>query len=209
MIDIHDHPLLQLGALTAELPGDLETIDSPQWLTDRLSVDCEAPLKRSDDLKTWVRNLLRYGGFKPSGRNKPASEYLVKAVADGRLGSINPAVDVCNVVSLHSGLPISVVDLDRTQGPLSVKIAAPDSEYIFNASGQVLKTDGLICLHDVEGPCANAVKDAQRTKTSGSTRNILVLIWGVNAFPEQTTAALDWYSELLEKLGCNVSRLVG
>ena len=63
--------------------------------------------------KLLVRNLLRHGGFKPSGRSKPASEYLISAVEKGRLGSINAAVDCCNVASLHSGLPISVVDVGR------------------------------------------------------------------------------------------------
>src|SRR5262245_16648493 len=33
----------------------------------------------SEARRTAVRDLLRRGGFKPSGRNKPASEYLVQA----------------------------------------------------------------------------------------------------------------------------------
>ena len=59
------------------------------------------------------RDVLRNGKYKPTGRGKPAAEYLVRAAGEGKLGSINLAVDLCNVVSLHSGLPISVVDLDR------------------------------------------------------------------------------------------------
>jgi DNA/RNA-binding domain of Phe-tRNA-synthetase-like protein len=148
-----------------------------------------------------VRALLRHGGFKPTGRSKPASEYLLKAVRDGMLSSINLAVDACNVVSLHSGLPISVVDLDRAREPLRVGIASAGSSYVFNASGQVMDLGGLLVLFDAEGPCANAVKDAQRTKTDASTRRTLSVIWGTTALPGRAEATAKWYRGLLEERG--------
>src|SRR5579884_2517050 len=46
------------------------------------------------DIKEAVRNLLKRGGFKPSGRNKPASEYLAQAAREGRFPTINNLVDV-------------------------------------------------------------------------------------------------------------------
>jgi len=82
-----------------------------------LAADAAAPLHSDDTVREAVRALLRQGGFKPTGRSKPASEYLLKAVRENLLSSINVAVDACNIVSLHSGLPISVVDLDRTREP--------------------------------------------------------------------------------------------
>ena len=148
------------------------------------------------DSRKDVRNLLRHGGFKPTGRNKPASEYLIKAVDQQLLTSINVAVDSCNAVSLHSGLPISVVDADKVTEPLSVGVAPEGSEYVFNATGQVLKLDGLLCLFDNEGPCANAVKDSQRTKTSEATTRTLSLIWGTNALPDRSEKVGDWYQQL-------------
>ena len=86
---------------------------------------------RYSTVKAAVRDLLRNGGFKPTGRGKPASEYLVKEVSNGKLGSINPIVDTLNVVSLHSGLPISVVDLAKCNfesGSLRAAIAPESSE---------------------------------------------------------------------------------
>ena len=56
-----------------------------------------------------MRDLLRHSGFKPTGRSKPASEYLIKATEQGALSSINVAMDACNAVSLHIVLPINVV----------------------------------------------------------------------------------------------------
>jgi DNA/RNA-binding domain of Phe-tRNA-synthetase-like protein len=159
---------------------------------------------RSDDsVREAVRDLLRQGGFKPTGRSKPASEYLLRAVGENKLGSINAAVDVCNIVSLHSGMPISVVDLDRATGPFRVGIAAAGATYVFNASGQSIDLGGLLCLFDAEGPCANAVKDAQRTKTNESTRRTLSLVWGTTALPGRAEQTAKWYRELLESVGAN------
>jgi DNA/RNA-binding domain of Phe-tRNA-synthetase-like protein len=145
--------------------------------------------------------LLRHDGFKPTGRSKPASEYLLKAVRDNLLSSINLAVDACNVVSLHSGLPISVVDLDRTREPLRVGMAPAGASYVFNSSGQTIDLGGLLCLFDADGPCANAVKDAQRTKTTADTRQTLSLIWGTNVLPNRAAQAATWYRKLLEQQG--------
>jgi DNA/RNA-binding domain of Phe-tRNA-synthetase-like protein len=168
---------------------------------DLLRLDAEAPVQRSEELRVAIRDLLRVGGYKPTGRGKPASEYLVRAAGEGPLRSINSAVDVCNVVSLHSGLPISVVDQDLLTPPLHVGIAASGQRFIFNEAGQEIDVSGLLCLHDGNGPCANAVKDAQRTKTHDATRNTLNLIWGERSMEVTLTAATGWYRELLERLG--------
>src|SRR5205823_5844950 len=110
-------------------------------------------------------------------------------------------VDVCNAVSLHSGLPVSVVDLDRARPPLRVGVAPAGATYVFNAAGQAIDLGGLLCLFDADGPCANAVKDAQRTKTGPDTRRTLTLIWGTSALSGRAARAEVWYRELLEALG--------
>jgi DNA/RNA-binding domain of Phe-tRNA-synthetase-like protein len=201
MLTVAPHPLLDLRAFVTRLPRPLGEMPSPPPLQALLALEAPAPLRSDDTVREAVRQLLRHGGFKPTGRSKPASEYLLKAVGEGRLTSINVAVDVCNAVSLHSGLPISVVDLDRTREPFRVGVAPAGASYVFNASGQTIDLGGLLCLFDADGPCANAVKDAQRTKTGADTRRTLSLVWGTVALPgraEQTTA---WYRVLLEQQG--------
>ena len=143
----------------------------------------------------------RHGGFKPTGRSKPASEYLLKAVEEGRLSSINLAVDICNAVSLHSGLPISVVDLDLVKPPLRIGVAEPGMSYVFNAAGQSIDLGGLLCLFDAEGPCGNAVKDAQRTKTGPATTRTLTVIWGTTELAGRAPRAEEWYRQLLQEQG--------
>jgi DNA/RNA-binding domain of Phe-tRNA-synthetase-like protein len=205
MLTVDSHPALDLCALEVTLPRPLGQLTSSPALLAGLAADAAAPMTSSDTVRLEVRNLLRHGGFKPTGRNKPASEYLIKAEANGYLGPINVVVDLCNVVSLHSGLPISVVDLDRVEGPLRVGIAEPGASYVFNASGQTIDIAGLLCLHDAQGPCANAVKDSQRTKTDEGTTRCLYLLWGTTALEGRAAEAASWAEVLLRAQGDGVA----
>jgi DNA/RNA-binding domain of Phe-tRNA-synthetase-like protein len=205
MLAVETHPLLDLRGFITEFPRPLGEMPSSPELVALLKSDAVAPLASDDQVREAVRALLRQGGFKPTGRSKPASEYLIKAVRDGLLQSINLAVDACNAVSLHSGLPISVVDLDRATPLLRVGVAPAGATFVFNASGQSIDLGGLLCLFDAEGPCANAVKDAQRTKTTPTTRRTLSLVWGTVALPGRAAQVDAWYRGLLEKHGATVS----
>jgi len=202
---VASHPLLDLGAFVTEFPAPLGEQATPAWLTAFFALAAQAPLARDETTRQAVRDLLRHGGYKPTGRGKPASEYLVRAAEEGTLASINPSVDACNAVSLHSGLPISLVDLDRTRPPLSVAVAAAGQAYVFNRSGQVMDAAGLLCLHDADGPCANAVKDSERTKTHPGTTRTLSLVWGSHAVPGRSASVVAWYREVLGRLGASTA----
>lgn len=206
-ISIDPHPLLDTVLLHSRWPtnlGEVSTLDSlDKWFSSGAS----SPLSPQDDIKLKVRNLLRYGGFKPSGRSKPASEYLIGAVEKGRMGSINPAVDCCNVASLHSGLPISVVDIERGQGPWRIGLAEKGVDYVFNPAGQVIDIGCLVVLFDHHGPCGGPVKDSQRTKTHPETRETISIIWGTVDLPSRSQETAAWYRELLTQCGATVTEV--
>jgi DNA/RNA-binding domain of Phe-tRNA-synthetase-like protein len=201
MLVVDPYPLLELAAFTTVFPRPLGDLSSPAWLTALLARNAPAPLQRSEQVRQAVRDLLRQRGYKPTGRGKPASEYLVRAAEEGTLASINAAVDCCNAVSLHSGLPISVIDVDRAQPPFSVAAAPAGTRYVFNPAGQEIDVAGLPCLADAQGPCANAVKDAQRTKTDAATTRTLTVIWSTVDVPGRAAEAERWYRELLGRVG--------
>jgi DNA/RNA-binding domain of Phe-tRNA-synthetase-like protein len=195
------HPLLRPAAFITELPSTLDQLPTPAWLADLLQPAAPAPMGPDDAVRGHVRDALRTAGYKPTGRGKPASEYLVRAAAERTLSSINLPVDACNVVSLHSGFPISVVDLDRARPPFRIAIAVAGESYVFNPSGQEIGLAGLTCLYDHDGPCANPVKDAQRTKTGPSTQRTLSVLWGCAPHDDRAARAVAWYRELLERAG--------
>ena len=192
---------LHLCAFATRLPAPLGELAPSPGIAAALDPAARAPFAPDPTLKVAVRKALRAGGFRPSGRNKPACEYLLRAAGEGALRSINPLVDACNATSLHSQIPISVIDLDRATAPLSIQLPPPDTRYVFNPSGQEIDVSGLPCIFDASGPCANAVKDAQRTKTHDRTRATLSVLWGPASHRERVDRACAWYRELLATLG--------
>lgn len=207
MLTVARHPLLDVVVFTCSFPRTLGELGRVEAVASLLSGAAAAPLSAGDDVRGAVRDLLRHGGYKPTGRGKPASEYLVRAVGEGALASINACVDACNAVSLHSGLPVSVIDLDRARPPFRIDVAAQGSAYVFNAAGQTIDLAGLLCLFDARGPCANPVKDSQRTKTTADTRRTLTVVWGTRTLPGRTPRAFAWYEALLRSIGADVERL--
>lgn len=200
-LPLEPHPLLRVAAFVCEFPRPLGEVPVPPQVGALLTLEADTPVRRDEAVRETIRKLLRHGGYKPTGRGKPSSEYLVRAVGEGALGTINLAVDACNAVSLASGLPISVVDLGRARPPLRVGLAAAGASYVFNAGGQTIDLGGLLCLFDADGPCANAVKDAQRTKTTPQTRRTLSLVWGAPGLEDRLERTARWYRELLEQAG--------
>ena len=101
------------------------------------------------------------------------------------------------MASLHSGLPISVVVGSRLASHSASASRPTETTYVFNVSGQSIDLSGLIYLFDAEGPCANAVKDAQRTKTSPDTRRTLRHLGQRPC--RRAERQMPWYRELLER----------
>jgi DNA/RNA-binding domain of Phe-tRNA-synthetase-like protein len=195
-IAVEPHPLLEVGVFVTRLQRPVAQTATPDDVVELATPGVIAPLASSDQVKTAVRDLLRQGGFKPAGRSKPASEYL----AANAFPRINVLVDTCNVVSLHSGLPISVVDADRLVPPLAIRVAPPASSYVFNPSGQIIDAGGLVCLYDAAGPSGSPVKDAQRTKTHDGTHAVVCIVWGTKALGDRTTVTTRWYRELSARI---------
>jgi len=138
----------------------------------------EAP---SGTVKTAIRDLLRSGGYKPAGRGKPASEYLAQAAERGEFPRISHIVDALNLVSLESGLPISLLDAERVMDgttALAIRFGRPGESYVFNAAGHEMQLDGLLIVARKEGPAlGNPVKDSMLAKTTESTTHTVAFIW--------------------------------
>jgi DNA/RNA-binding domain of Phe-tRNA-synthetase-like protein len=85
--------------------------------------------------------------------------------------------------------------LARITISLDGKHIATQKGYGLPANADTYKN--LIVTFDAQGPCANGVKDSQRTKTSAETRRMLSLIWGTKSLPGRAAETEKWYHELL------------
>lgn len=131
--------------------------------------------------KTAVRSMLRYGAYKPAGRGKPSSEYLLQAALEDEFPSVNFFVDAANIVSLGSGYPISIIDIGKSGAELLLRRGREGETYVFNAGGQSIDLTDLLCVcrKTAEGfiPTANPVRDSMATKIFADASDIVAIIY--------------------------------
>jgi DNA/RNA-binding domain of Phe-tRNA-synthetase-like protein len=190
----------------------LKTLSIPAYLTallERVRDTGEGFL--SPARKAAVRGMLRYNSYKPSGRSKPSSEYLLAAALQNEFPLINGPVDINNAVSLESGYPASVFDLDLCGASLLLRRGVAGESYIFNPSGQSIDLEDLLCVCRFDDPswipCGNPVKDSMATKTNESTHHVIAVIYAPISEPlkELETAAMCFSSLLLSNCGAQES----
>ncbi len=185
------------------LPGCPKTVSEPAYLFALLQRVCAAgDAFLSLERKRAVRAMLRFGTYKPSGRSKPSSEYLLAAALANEFPLVNPPVDANNAVSLEWGYPASIFDLELCGPALLLRRGAAGESYVFNPSGQSINLQDLICVcrADRDGwlPCGNPVKDAMATKIRESTRGAAAVLYAPAADPAvDLEAAAARFSDLL------------
>jgi len=186
-------------------------------LPDFLAELVERARKAGEDfwpqvVKARVRDMLRHGKYKPAGRGKPASEFLLKAAMAGQFPPVNPPVDVNNAISLESGLPGSIFDLKLSGPDLLLRRGQPEESYVFNRTGQGIDLQDLLLLcrrHDGEWqPCGNPVKDSMDTKIQDSTRDVVAVLYA--PADEATTEVGRWAERYAEALRnhCGADRVM-
>jgi DNA/RNA-binding domain of Phe-tRNA-synthetase-like protein len=132
-----------------------------------------------------VRQLLRFGSFKPTGRSKPAQEYLMRCViTDGALPRINAPVDLLNAVSVDFNLPISLLSIAKCSNRLLIERGKPGEQFIFNSAGQILELTDLITVYDCSPtpprPVGSPVKDSMAGKIGSSDTCLVAIIYSPN-----------------------------
>jgi DNA/RNA-binding domain of Phe-tRNA-synthetase-like protein len=131
--------------------------------------------------KAVVRDMLRHGVYKPAGRAKPSSEYLLAAALAGDFPYVNGPVDANNEVSLQWGYPASIFDLRLTGRELQLSRGRSGERYVFNPAGQEIDLEDLIVVRHRAGDaweaCGNPVKDAMATKVFESARDVAGVVY--------------------------------
>jgi DNA/RNA-binding domain of Phe-tRNA-synthetase-like protein len=151
-----------------------------------------------------VRDMLRHGKYKPTGRGKPASEYLLRAAVENRFPSINNLVDINNLVSLRSLLPISLIDLARAgREQFVVRYGRPSESYVFNSAGQTIDVEDLVVVARIpdDEPCANPVKDSMMTKLGDRSTDVMAVLYSPVQRTVDLARATETFAEALKAWG--------
>jgi DNA/RNA-binding domain of Phe-tRNA-synthetase-like protein len=152
-----------------------------QWVEQQ----CQEAI-REKATETWearreaVRALLRKGGFKPSGRSKPAQEYLARCLDESKFPRVHPAVDCLNAISVRSGIPISMLDRDAFSDRMLIRLGKPSESYVFNSVGQELDLENLIVVcggSDEQKPLGTPVKDSMAGKIDKTVSRIVCILY--------------------------------
>lgn len=150
-----------------------------------------------DKMQKGVRSLLRGFGFHPSGRSRPASEFLFKDLTNrGCFNFINNIVDINNHMSLKTNLPISVFDLDKSGYDLCIRIGEDDESYVFNQQGQSISLKKLLIVAKTgQEAIGSPVKDSQATKVFEEAKDIVFVV-----YTSSTLTSNDEMEEILQRM---------
>ncbi|BAJ51379.1 conserved hypothetical protein [Candidatus Caldarchaeum subterraneum] len=120
-------------------------------------------------------------GIDPT-KTRPSAEALLRRVLAGRdFPRINPLVDVYNVVSMQSLLPIAAFDVEKLKGELLMKFANVGELFLgIGMDKPVALTGKEVVVRDDEKLVAiYPYRDADATKVTSATRHVFLMVCGV------------------------------
>src|SRR6266849_2075900 len=113
---------------------------------------------------------------KDPSRYRGSAEALLRRVVAGKgLPQINAVVDVINLVSVESRLPVGLYDLAHVTGEIVFRAGRAGETY--KGIGKYdLNLEGLPLFADTAGPHGSATSDSERTMVTAATKEVLAMI---------------------------------
>jgi DNA/RNA-binding domain of Phe-tRNA-synthetase-like protein len=113
---------------------------------------------------------------KDPARYRGSAEALLRRVIAGKgLPRVNNVVDIINVVSVESRLPIGLYDLQHVRGDIVFRAGRAGETY--KGIGKYdLNLEGLPVFCDAQGPHGSPTSDSERTMVTVATRQVLGII---------------------------------
>src|SRR5215470_5537784 len=115
---------------------------------------------------------------KDPARYRGSAEALLRRIVAGKgFPQINSVVDVINLVSVESRLPVGLYDLAHVVGDITFRSGRAGETY--KGIGKYdLNLEGLPLFADTVGPHGSATSDSERTMVTGATTQVLGIIVG-------------------------------
>jgi DNA/RNA-binding domain of Phe-tRNA-synthetase-like protein len=102
------------------------------------------------EIQAWRRAFAQLG-LKPT-QYRCASESLLRRFRkEGSLPALHPLVDLCNSISMAYAIPVAVLDAAQITGPLEVRYATGDEEYLTFAGDTEHPAPGEVIFADQAG----------------------------------------------------------
>jgi DNA/RNA-binding domain of Phe-tRNA-synthetase-like protein len=120
---------------------------------------------------------------------RPAAEALIRRILAGKtLPCINTLVDAYNLASIKSRIALATFDADKLEGNLLMRFAQEGEQfYGIGMEKPLILKGGEIVVSDNEKLIAvYPYRDADNTKVTQETENILIVVCGVPGIPKET-----------------------
>jgi DNA/RNA-binding domain of Phe-tRNA-synthetase-like protein len=171
-------PRAALGCVTAKVrPGD-----SPFGLLDEMKARAEKILSFPEPRAVLeaLAILATRAGYKALGKDparyRGSAEALLRRILSGRnFPQINSVVDIINLVSVETRLPIGLYDLAHVQGDIVFRAGRAGETY--KGIGKYdLNLEDLPIFCDELGPHGSPTSDSERTMVTPATAQVVAIL---------------------------------
>src|SRR2546430_10835898 len=165
-------PRTALGCVTAQVKAGASPAALLEEMKTRENEIQKLPFPRgvleSVQVET-TRKAYKALGKDPARYRNSAEALLRRVVAGKGLPEINAVVDVINLVSVESRLPVGLYDLGHVVGDIVFR-AGREGETYKGIGKYDLNLEGLPLFADTVGPHGSATSDSERTMVTAATK---------------------------------------
>src|SRR6202049_1714295 len=196
-------PRTALGCVTAQV----EAPASPEALIAELN-NCEQAVLRLPEPRSVLESpqiLATRAAYKALGKDparyRGSAEALLRRIIAGKgLPRINAVVDIINLVSVESRLPIGLYDLAHVSGDIVFRAGRAGETY--KGIGKYdLNLEGLPVFCDAVGPHGSPTSDSERTMVTEATQQVAAIIISFGGAEELER----WAQKMCELLGLHAA----
>jgi len=169
-------------AALGSVEAAVETGATPPGLDEALR-SCEEKIAKLPEPRAVLESsaiLATRAGYKGLGKDparyRGSAEALLRRLIAGKgMPRVNNVVDVINLVSVESRLPIGLYDLAQLEGPIEFRAGRAGETY--KGIGKYdLNLEGLPLFADAQGPHGSPTSDSERTMVTQATNHVLAII---------------------------------
>ncbi len=204
---IEKYPHLKVGVLIVQGIKNQGNMDEIAKLVEATSESIKKSyagkeITKEPKILDW-REAYKSFGYKPASYRCSAESLLRRVIGDKGLPSINPVVNLYNMISVKYSLPAGADDLDKVSGTIHLAMAKGDEPFITLGSREedTAKEDEIIYRDDKEVLCkAWNWRESDTSKITEESTNISLVIEGLeHTLPGEIIKALKELQTLIQK----------
>lgn len=143
------------------------------------------------------REVYKRLGKAPS-KYRLSSEALLRRVLQGKgVYKVNNIVDINNLISLKSMLPVGSYHVKNLVPPVALTVGKPGAQYK-GIGKELINIENLPVLTDAEGSFGSPTSDSERAMITGEVKEIVMCIFSFNGIAH-VEECLHYAGALLEK----------